>query len=132
MKITPHSRKVLPIGLFSLVVMALICLLRADNAVADNASPVAKAPIQEAYGKLPLYFEANRGQTDSRVEARITWQEATDAWRRLLEAARVASNPTGTPAGDRDTADSTASGDAGEPPNPHSNTSPIPEKEIQS
>jgi len=56
------------IGLVGLVVMALAVLLGADYAVADNAPPQAKAEIQEAYGKLPLSFEANRGQTDSRVK----------------------------------------------------------------
>jgi hypothetical protein len=48
--------------------MALAGLLGADNAMADNAPPVAKAQIQEDYGKLPLYFEANRGQTDRQVK----------------------------------------------------------------
>src|SRR2546422_1798207 len=36
--------------------------------MADNAQPVAKAQVQESYGKLPLYFEANRGQTDRQVK----------------------------------------------------------------
>ena len=66
---TPHcSRNVLRIGLFGLTAMALTVLLGADYAMADNALPAAKAQVQEAYGKLPLYFEANRGQTDSLVK----------------------------------------------------------------
>ena len=68
MRIPHRSRNVLHIGLFSLVTLALAGLLGADYAMADNAQPVAKAQIQEAYGKLPLYFEANRGQTDRQVK----------------------------------------------------------------
>jgi len=65
----PHcSSNVLHIGLVGLVVMALTVLLGVGKAVADNAPPVAKAQVQEAYGKLPLYFEANRSQTDRRVK----------------------------------------------------------------
>jgi hypothetical protein len=80
--------------------MALAPLLGADNAVADNAPPVAKAQIQEAYGKLPLYFEANRGQTDQRVRflsrgARhtlfLTPTEAVLALRSASHPSRVAS-----------------------------------------
>src|SRR5438874_2197090 len=68
MKITPYSKNLLLIGLVGLMTLALASPLGADNAVADNAPPVAKANVQEAYGKLPLYFEANQGQTDSRVK----------------------------------------------------------------
>src|SRR5438876_7867478 len=68
MRIPHYSTNVLHIGLVGLVVMALTVLLGVGNAVADNAPPVAKAQIQEAYGKLPLSFEANRGQIDSRVK----------------------------------------------------------------
>ena len=68
MRITPYSSNVSHIGLFGLVAMALTVLLGADYAVADNALPVEKAQVQEAYGKLPLYFEANRGQTDPQVK----------------------------------------------------------------
>lgn len=35
---------------------------------AATASPAAKAKAKRAYGKLPLRFEANRGQTDSQVK----------------------------------------------------------------
>jgi len=68
MRIPHRSRNVLHIGLVGVMVMALAGLLGADNAMADNAQPVAKAQIQESYGKLPLYFEANRGQTDRQVK----------------------------------------------------------------
>src|SRR5438876_4733365 len=68
MRIPHRSRNVLHIGLIGVMVMALAGLLGADNAIADNAQPVAKAQIQESYGKLPLYFEANRGQTDRQVK----------------------------------------------------------------
>src|SRR3989475_3451353 len=68
MRISHCSNKVLYIGLVGLVIMALISLLGVGKAVADNAPPVAKTQVQEAYGKLPLSFEANRGQTDGRVK----------------------------------------------------------------
>ena len=66
MRIPPSSRNVLHIGLAGPLVVALAVLLGADKPTADNA-PVAKAQVQEHYGKLPLRFEANQGQTDSRV-----------------------------------------------------------------
>src|SRR2546422_4147106 len=68
MRISHCSNKVLHIGLVGLVVMAFTVLPGADKAMADNAAPVAKTQVQEAYGKLPLYFEANRGQADRRVK----------------------------------------------------------------
>jgi len=68
MRITPYSSNVSHIGLVGLTAMALTVLLGADYAMADNALPAAKAQVQESYGKLPLYFEANRGQTDSLVK----------------------------------------------------------------
>src|SRR2546425_868232 len=67
MRIPAYSRNVLHTGLVGPFVMALAVLLGADRPMADNAS-VAKAQVQENYGKLPLRFEANRGQTDSRVK----------------------------------------------------------------
>src|SRR5438445_6411216 len=33
-----------------------------------GADPAAQARVGQAYGKLPLSFEANRGQTDDRVK----------------------------------------------------------------
>src|SRR6266705_3419517 len=68
MRILHHSSNGLHIGLVGLAVMALTVLPGVAKARADNAPPVAKAQVQEAYGKLPLSFEANRGQTDSRVK----------------------------------------------------------------
>src|SRR5439155_3170175 len=68
MKITPYSKNLLLIGLVGLMTLALASPLGANNAATDNAPPVAKAHVQEAYGKLPLYFEANQGQTDRRVK----------------------------------------------------------------
>src|ERR1039458_2140359 len=35
---------------------------------ASQADPKAQARILDSYGKLPLAFEANRGQTDARVK----------------------------------------------------------------
>ncbi len=35
---------------------------------AENGPPQVTAPVGAAFGKLPLAFEANRGQTDSRVK----------------------------------------------------------------
>src|SRR5438445_9985108 len=67
MRIPAYSRNVLHTGLVGPFVMALAVLLGADRPMADNAS-VAKAQVQENYGKLPLRFEANAGQTDSRVK----------------------------------------------------------------
>ncbi len=43
-----------------LVLAALLCLLLWDSAIS--------AQTQESYGKLPLSFEANRGQTDAQVK----------------------------------------------------------------
>ncbi len=60
-----------------ILTLLLLCqpLLQASSAAARPATgrkanaPVAglKTQFQENYGKLPLHFEANRGQTDPRV-----------------------------------------------------------------
>ena len=42
--------------------------LAGDAQKASEPPPPTKARLQEAYGKLPLSFEANRGQTDSQVK----------------------------------------------------------------
>src|SRR5438876_1365408 len=42
--------------------------LAAPKAGAHESDQVFRARVREAYGKLPLTFEANRGQTDSRVK----------------------------------------------------------------
>ena len=39
-----------------------------DSPQAGKSEATAKAEVQEAYGKLPLSFEANRGQTDDQVK----------------------------------------------------------------
>jgi len=38
------------------------------GAAADMAEPAVRARAVESYGKLPLSFEANQGQTDRRVK----------------------------------------------------------------
>jgi Beta-propeller repeat/Abnormal spindle-like microcephaly-assoc'd, ASPM-SPD-2-Hydin len=40
----------------------------ADRAAADKAEPAVRARAVESYGKLPLSFEANQGQTDRQVK----------------------------------------------------------------
>jgi hypothetical protein len=40
----------------------------ASAATAPEPSPALKAEIEANYGKLPLGFEANQGQTDSQVQ----------------------------------------------------------------
>jgi hypothetical protein len=51
----------------SIVCLAFACLTTA-HAVSQTASTVNQQHAQEAYGKLPLSFEANQGQSDSRVK----------------------------------------------------------------
>ena len=41
---------------------------RTGGAAADKAEPAVRARAVESYGKLPLSFEINQGQTDSRVK----------------------------------------------------------------
>src|ERR1035437_6033922 len=58
---------------FCLVAVATTLLqikspLKNGHAGRRGISPVANARIVEAYGKLPLSFEANQGQTDSDVK----------------------------------------------------------------
>jgi hypothetical protein len=38
------------------------------GAATDKAEPAVRARMAESYGKLPLSFEANQGQTDRRVK----------------------------------------------------------------
>src|SRR5712664_67283 len=69
--------------LFSAAVLAITCIAASECAAqtSDNGapakliSPAAKAPspaakqkVAEEYGKLPLSFEANHGQTDPKVK----------------------------------------------------------------
>jgi len=52
-----------------IVTVACVSSLLTGSAVAPTrAAGTVKAHLVEAYGKLPLSFEANRGQTDSRVK----------------------------------------------------------------
>src|SRR2546428_2738382 len=67
MRIPLDSSNAFHIGLVGLVAMALTVLSGVAKAMADNV-PVTNPQLQETYGKLPLNFEANRGQTDSRVK----------------------------------------------------------------
>ena len=64
---------------FKIIVATLACLLllipylavslAAANRISDKAeTPAAEGDINSIYGKLPLSFEANRGQTDERVK----------------------------------------------------------------
>jgi hypothetical protein len=79
-------------------------------------------------GSGQVNHRANRG-IEGPHQVRITWQEAAEAWRRLLDAGRARATQLEAPTG-------TAKGDPNiepEPPvtlepQPHSNT----EKEIQS
>src|SRR5260370_38138563 len=51
----------------SIICLASLCLATA-HAVSQTASTVNQQHAQEAYGKLPLSFEANQGQSDSQVK----------------------------------------------------------------
>ncbi|HSD51918.1 MAG TPA: hypothetical protein VLG48_10970, partial [Candidatus Methylomirabilis sp.] len=42
--------------------------LVATSFLKTNPDPATKLHVSEAYGKLPLSFEVNRGQTDSQVK----------------------------------------------------------------
>ena len=54
-------------GFRSLLLMGL--MLAAGSGVARaGIAPAASAGVAERYGKLPLSFEANQGQTDARVK----------------------------------------------------------------
>src|SRR5262249_30588695 len=41
---------------------------KTGGAAADQAGPAVRARAVESYGKLPLSFEANQGQTDRQVK----------------------------------------------------------------
>src|SRR5438128_743123 len=49
------------------LIVAAIGLVPASPCAAGNVDDRLGVRVSEAYGKLPLYFEANRGQTDARV-----------------------------------------------------------------
>ena len=74
-----RSRLIRSIGPgMALLVLGLLAIglveLGSGPGLADKPSPAAKTPaatkpqVVENYGKLPLSFEANQGQTDSRVD----------------------------------------------------------------
>ena len=60
-----------PVGVFS---AAAVCLLQlalvsgSQPSLAQSAPAAGKAQITQDYGKLPISFEANQGQTDKRVK----------------------------------------------------------------
>src|SRR5689334_7168208 len=49
------------------VAVPLIALASVDQA-RERSRPAAKASLTDAYGQLPLQFEANGGRTDKRVD----------------------------------------------------------------
>ena len=51
----------------SVVCLAFLCL-PAAHAVSQTASAITQNRAADAYGKLPLSFEANQGQSDSQVK----------------------------------------------------------------
>jgi hypothetical protein len=71
MKARITTSKLIAIGAIGIItgLASLINFLPQSPASTTSESPVpAKAAVQAAYGKLPLSFEANQGQTDSRVK----------------------------------------------------------------
>src|SRR2546425_915295 len=57
------------LGLVLLGALVLpLTIVLAPGTLHAAAAPDGKAAVQEAYGKLPLSFEANRGQTDPQVK----------------------------------------------------------------
>ncbi len=52
--------------LFKLILLAVLFVMAPQPALSHASS--SKPTVQESYGKLPLYFEANRGQTDPQVK----------------------------------------------------------------
>jgi hypothetical protein len=55
------------VGLVSYAVILAAALLWVDGSQASDPSSVVKTQIQQTYGKLPLSFEANQGQTERQV-----------------------------------------------------------------
>src|SRR5688572_8713313 len=53
--------------LWALLVMVTSAAMTAAEPKRSDASLAVKLQVQEAYGKLPLSFEANQGQTASQV-----------------------------------------------------------------
>ncbi len=68
-------RKILQIsGAMGVGILLLFILIHSQTIMnpsgraSDETPEAAKSPIVDSYGKLPLSFEANQGQTDSRVK----------------------------------------------------------------
>jgi hypothetical protein len=62
------ARTVFAVRLFALGLIGLALMpARAPAATAPEPSSAVKARTESDYGKLPLSFEANQGQTDSQV-----------------------------------------------------------------
>jgi hypothetical protein len=71
MKARITTSKLIAIGAIGIItgLASLIYFFAQSPASITSEPPVpAKAAVQAAYGKLPLSFEANQGQTDSRVK----------------------------------------------------------------
>src|SRR2546425_367015 len=54
--------------IINLVLLLIAFAFSAAGAQASETPSDVKALLQETYGKLPLYFEANQGQTDRQVK----------------------------------------------------------------
>src|SRR5438046_7000391 len=54
--------------LLSLLVIAALGLIPALPGSVANADDITPSAVSEAYGKLPLSFEINEGQTDAQVK----------------------------------------------------------------
>ena len=65
-----HKRTKLPVWLMGLIAFAVFCNAVAVTGVITQTKPdtTAKVHLVESYGKLPLSFEANLGQTDKKVQ----------------------------------------------------------------
>ena len=50
------------------VILAGTSVSLAEGTNGSEAPKAMKAQVSEAYGKLPLHFEANQGQTDAQVQ----------------------------------------------------------------
>src|SRR4051812_5986679 len=48
--------------------LALLLLLAFLPSTLPATAPTTQSPALTAYGKLPLYFEANQGQVDSQIQ----------------------------------------------------------------
>ncbi len=65
---TVISTSVLGFSLFATIYLYRSTRSNSESPQAGKSEAPAKAEVQEAYGKLPLSFEANQGQTDDKVK----------------------------------------------------------------